>query len=280
MDLLAYLGVDAVPKVRTAAYPVDVKLTTGKDRYAEVSALGITLPRLPVMPAHLTGWSGVQHLLDLHLQASKWTLMPEETQKKATWVWKSSVQKDPQPYLDAVAYLHELREQGKELSPLMWCWWRINQQLEEDFSGLAFKGIWHVGTLKNRKIRRWYYEEVNQDHIARRRVWPEDSERVLKLLQGYEQEASKIASTYAQSALWKAGYSAAYEEARASAQFIRDAAIGRVSARVCKYDLGVWLSADPISYLGLKQVRTRLVTSGLTAELGGAIKPILRKRKA
>jgi len=280
LDLLSFIGVDAIPSARTQTYLVSVKTATGEDRYKQISDLAILLPKMPVMPAFMTGWSGVNHLLELHRQASKWTAMPEEQRKKAEWVWKSVLQKDSKSYLAAVAILHEFRDQGKELSPLLWCWWRIDRLIEEGFTGLAFHSIWHPQILKSPKMRRWFYEEVNQEHICRRKVWPAEASKLLDIVREFESRASRLPTGTEHTEMWYHDYSARFSSLLESARFVQDAARSRLEDRAGKFDLGVWLSADPISYLGLSGVRAQLVTPPAPPKFPDTpAKPVLRKRK-
>lgn len=273
MNLLSFFEIDAVPRVRVETYPVSVTAATGGDRYKEIAQLSIPLPELPLMPEYLKGWSGVAHLFELHRQAAKWTPMTADQRKKAEWVWKNALQKDKDSYLDAVTALHELREQGKQLSPLLWCWWRITKQIEEGYTGLAFSNIWSARIIRSTKMRRWFYEEVNQEFITRRVIWPKEAEELLLVVRDFESECAKIPSQATHAEVWKR-LSARYDALMSSAQFSRDAAITRINDRVAKFDLGIWLSFDPIEYLGLSGVKSNLI------QTPSAGKPVLRKRRS
>lgn len=222
----------------------------------------------------MTGWSGVNHLLTLHLQAAKWTEIKPDVAKKASFVWKSAVQKNSQLFLSAVETLHGLRKAGSTFCPLLWNWWRITKQLEEGYSGLAFASVWNPKILNSKRMRRWYYEEVNSDHITRRSVWPNEAGMLLDMVRRFEDEATRIASSSEQSELWKKSYSHSYEAALRVAQACKEQATVRIRERAEKYDLGVWLSYDVIEYLGLSQVSAQLVRQGLPNG------PILRKKAA
>ena len=274
MDTLAFFGIEAIPAQRVISYPVSIQSATGGDRYAEIAALGVYLPSLPRMPVEMTGWSGVNHLLTLHHQAAKWTAIKPDVAKKAAFVWKSAVQRDQNLFLRAVDTLHALREAGSTFSPLLWNWWRITKQLEEGYSGLAFASVWHPKILNSKRMRRWYYEEVNADHIARRSVWPNEAGLLLDMVRQFEDEATRIASTYKQSELWQNSYSRNYESSLLTARACKEQATARIRERAEKHDLGVWLSYDVIEYLGLSQVSAQLVRQGLPKG------PILRKKAA
>lgn len=219
----------------------------------------------------MTSWSGVKYLLDVHMQAAKWTAMKPDVIKKSEFVWRTAVQKNSENFLDAVKALHELRENGSDLSPPMWCWWRINQQLAEGYSGLAFASTWAPAALRSNKMRRWYYEEVNQAHISRRRVWPSEAAELLAIIQELEEKCSLTSDAERRAQLW-AGHRDRYNKLLGSAQFNRDVATTRINDRVLKHDLGVWLATDPVSYLGLKQVSAQLAKTDLPS------KPRLRKK--
>lgn len=249
-----------VPAAPVASVFINIIEATGHDRYTEINSLAIELPPVPVMPSAMTGWSGINYLLSLSRQAAKWTPMPSDTQKKIDWVWKSAVQKDKDHFLLAVSTLHEFREGGKHFPPLLWCWWRMLQQIEEGYSGLHFKGIWNPKVMLDAGIRRWFYDDIDLDNITRRKIWPAEATGLLELLRKFEKEATSADSA---KLLWDFKYRKLYETLRSSALESKYQAEKALKEKANKPDLGVWLSRDVIDYVGLTQVHRRLVDSGL-----------------
>lgn len=250
---------------RVTTYPVNTALAIGIDPYKEVASLSIKLPPLPVMPAQAQTWSGVAHLLELWQQAAKWTQIPEDKRRKAEWVWKNSLKREGSQaaLLAAVDQLHKLRDDGSQLCPLLWAWWRITKLLEEGKSGMEFISVWSPGSLQSPKMRRWFYQEVDHENILRRQVWPEGVSTLLGTLRAFEDEARRLPDNFAHRQLWQEKYSQVYTETLATAKFIQTSAQNRINERAARYDLGVWLSTNLVEYLGLAKATQNVVQNNL-----------------
>jgi hypothetical protein len=265
MNFESFFGISPVREGRATTYTVNVALATGTDPYKEIAALSVKLPPLPSIPAQAKAWSGVAHLLEIWQQAAKWTNVPEEKRKKAEWVWKNSLKREntQAAMLEAVEQLHKLREEGSQLCPLLWAWWRTNQLLEEGKSGLEFLSVWSAAALKSPKVRRWFYQEVDQENILRRQVWPDSVSTLLDIVKTFEAEAKRLSDPAMHKQLWLEKYSQPYKDTLESAQFIQKSAQNRVNERAARYDLGVWLSANLVEYLGLAGTSSSVVQKSL-----------------
>ncbi len=259
------MDISPVPSERDTRVPVSLTLSTGTDRYSEVATLAMELPRLPVMPSHLTGWSGVAHLFVLYKQAVKWVDIGDEVRKKAEWVWKKSVIEKGQQYLAVVDELHKLRDDGSSFCPLLWCWWKTSMQKEEGYSGLNFADIWHPAAVKSKKMRRWFYEEANTEFISRRKLWPDGASALFDLLREFEQLALDLDSEKSRANLWADKFAFRYATLLGTGHHLREAAAARLAAMAAKFDLGVWLSNDLTKYAGLVQVQEKFSARGPSA---------------
>lgn len=200
--------------------------------------------------------------------------MTDDQRKKAGWVWKSAVKKNPDQYLKVVELFHSFRDLDKTISPLLWCWWQINRQIEEGYTGLAFAGIWHPAALGSVKMRRWYYEEINQEFILRRKIWPQEASELLKILKRYEADCEWTSDSNFHQITWATGYDARFNELLTAAAFSKSVAETRIRDRAEKFDLGIWLSSDLIDYLGLSRMSANLVSNPSDTT---PPKPVLRK---
>jgi hypothetical protein len=264
----SYFGISPVRERQVTTYPVNVQAVLGFDPYKEVASLSIKLPSLPIIPSHMKSWSGITHLLELWQQAAKWTNMPEDKRKKAEWVWRNSLKREStqQALLGCVEQLHVLREENSQLCPLLWAWWRITKLLEEGKSGMEFLSVWSASALKSPKMRRWFYQEVDQENILRRQVWPEGASSLLSLIRQFEDEARKLPDASSHKRLWEEVYSRLYNDTIERARFVQASAQRRIKERAEKYDLGVWLSTNLVEYLGLTQTSTSVIQNSLQAK--------------
>lgn len=267
MDLsLELMGVPSVPTRTSPVYPVSILHATGSDCWEEINQTAIHVPAPTGIPPHLTGFSGLSYLFTAWEQAAKWTLMPEDRRRKGVWIWNAILKSEEKrkTLLDSVEQLHALRATKSQLAPLLWAWWQINRKLEAGGSGLEFLSIWGPKALASSQMRRWFYEQVNFEVLGRRRFWPKASAAALELLHDFSRKASLV-SPDEQRALWANTYSTQYAEMLSRAKQVQDDASWRISEKIKAHDLGVWLSADVMSYLKVKDASPSLQTStGLT----------------
>jgi hypothetical protein len=216
-----------------------------------VGATCILVPAPPVFAKHLTGFTGLKELHSLWYKASKWTSLSPEKRKKSEWVWQSVIKRDStrEGLLKAVDALHELRERGSDLSPILWAWWRMSKKLEEpEATGFEFLHIWSAAALKSARMRRWFYEEIAFEHLCRRKFWPAASAVALAAYKEFELEAC-LRRPEEHKQLWLEKYKERYDTALAQARQVQDDASYKIRKAAEDSDLGVWLSPNPMAYL-------------------------------
>lgn len=256
IDLLEVLGISPVASSDRAFYPVSLLSATGRDVYAELTALGISIPTPPPIPKDATQWIGLQYLEHCWMEAAKWVDIKEDKRRHGPNAWRSFLQKDRgrDAMFAAVDALHELREKGSGLSPALWCWWRLSQMLEKGEPPFFFYSVWNANALRSPRMRRWHYEEVAADILCKKKLWPAQASRAFALVKAFTERASAIATEAEQGILWESEYAAKYNTLVQSAGFTKTTADTRLSDRAAKNDLGVWLSADLVVYLKLPDV--------------------------
>lgn len=251
------MGVRPIASSDVVVYPVSlVSATGGRDIYAELNACSIGIPPPPTIPPEATEWIGLQYLESCWMEAVKWLNVTAEKRKHGPQAWRSFLKKETsrEAMLNAVEALHELREKGSDLSPPLWCWWRISQLLEKGDPPFFFHSVWPAAALKSPKMRRWYYEEVAADILCRKKLWPHQAREAYALVRRFLDHASALDSAEGQRKLWDRMYGAEFDRLLQTASFVKVAADNRLSDRAKKGDLGVWLSSDIVVYLKLADV--------------------------
>lgn len=213
------------------------------------------------MPVEATQWIGLQYLEKCWMEAAKWVSITEDKRRHGPQAWRSFLKKERarDAMMETVAALAELRDKGSDLSPSMWCWWRLTQLLEKGDPPFHFYSVWSANALRSTKMRRWYYEEVAADLLCRKKLWPRQTRDAYTLLRAFLDTASTLPRDEDHKALWSQAYESSFKSLLQAASFVKSAAETRLSDRASKCDLGVWLSSDVVVYLKLADVAVSMV---------------------
>ena len=157
IDLLETLGIRPIASSEFVVYPVSLQGATGCDIYALLNATAISIPPPPTMPVEATQWIGLQYLEKCWMEAAKWVSITEDKRRHGPQAWRSFLKKERarDAMMETVAALTELRDKGSDLSPSMWCWWRLTQLLEKGDPPFHFYSVWSANALRSTKMRRW-----------------------------------------------------------------------------------------------------------------------------
>lgn len=219
----------------------------------DLAELKVTVPRPPVMPVTSSVWDGVAALKTCYVRALSHLDHPKWPANRAEYVLQGMMLKHPELATRAKTFAQDCQEltaSGSGFSPLIWTYWRVKYLTDRGYSPYAVKVVWSE-KVRSRQFRRFFYEDSDMGSLGGQPLWPTAASQMLGLWR--EAEAEVVGMTEDEAvAHWKT-LLPAYDRLKEAAVVQREEVLKRIESRVTKWDIGLWYTLDPMSYLKLNK---------------------------
>jgi len=198
-------------------------------------------------------WDSLKVLKRCHTQALVLLNDPRWPPHRAEFVVDGMLRKHPSLCTHAHEFITALRalyEEGSQISPLIWTYWRISFLVSKGYSPYALKVVWSA-RVGDKKVRRYFYEDSVYRSLGLQPLWPVAASQLLGVwdkltLQAYttEEEAQEEWER------WRPTYEHLLAGAREQSKKIAK----RIGERVVKFDIKMWYpdDGDLLKFLKLK----------------------------
>lgn len=243
------------PRVR--APTTKLEDVTAFNVWQALNDMCVHLPAPPPLDTSLSVWEGLKVLEHCYEQALAHLDDPAYKASAARHVIHAMVGKDREVAQAARAFIltcQELAHEGSPISPLVWTWWRVTSLHKRGRSPYAAKVVWSQ-RIKEKKLRRFFYEETSYSALSGRPLWPVAAGQLLGLWRKLEADVAPL-DKHAATQLWESWLPSAERLVRVGMEQ-RAVICARIDKHVSKLDLGMWLTNDLLAYLNLpKQARS------------------------